>query len=109
MLYETVNALFENEEFVKRFIAIEDFADMKALFSSFGVDMSDDELKSFLTAAAAYAEKPTGELNESEMEQVAGGFVEWVIIGVTAGIIGGISAYRLRKLLNTYMGTCNKR
>ena len=108
MLNDQVNALFENEEFSKKFTEVEDFDALKNLFTSFGVEMSDDDVCKFLEAAILCADRSSGELSEDEMENVAGGFVEWIIAGVGLGIIGGVSTYKLRKLLNSGSGQCRK-
>ena len=48
------------------------------------------------------------EINEQDLENVNGGFVEWIILGVGAGVVGGVSAYKLRKLYNNATGTCSR-
>ena len=111
MLNEKVNALFEDEEFAKKFREVvdgENFEELKELFRSYGVEMSNEELTSFLEAAILCADNTSEELSEAEMEKVAGGFVEWIIAGVAMGIVGGVAAYKLRKMANAGLGQCRR-
>ena len=104
---EQIKTLFENEAFVEKFTNAEDLSEIKQLFADNGVEMSDDEVKQFVEAVLSLAEKGVGEMSEDQLDNVAGGFVGWVVLGVAAGVVGGTCAYKLRKKLNSVSGTCN--
>ena len=53
-------------------------------------------------------EEKTMEMNEEDLEAVNGGFVEWVILGAAAGVVGGVCTYNLRKIYNRATGTCSR-
>lgn len=102
-----VKELFENQEFAQKFNAAEDFAEVKALFVENGVEIADEELKQLIEAMLAQVEKNADtELSEDQMDAVAGGFVEWVIAGAVFATVAGVSAYKLRKFLNSFGGSC---
>lgn len=113
MMNETVaikiKNLFADEEFAKKFSAAEDFAEVKQLFADNGIDISDDELNHLLEAMLAKIEARDGsELSEDQLENVAGGFIEWIILGGVFAVVGGVSAYKLRKVINSATGKCHK-
>ena len=66
-----IQKLFEEEAFVARFNAIEDVAEIKKLFADNAIELTDEEVKDFLTAVVKGGEqKVTGELSAEEMENV---------------------------------------
>lgn len=102
-----LKALFEDKEFGAKFREIEDFAEMKKLFADNGVEISDEDLKKGLEIVLKNAENQnTDELTEEQMEEVSGGFVGWIIFGGACAVVSGVSAYKLRKALNSATGSC---
>lgn len=102
-----VKELFENKDFAQKFNAAQDFAEVKALFATNGVEIADEELKQLIEAMLTQVEKNADtELSEEQMDAVAGGFVEWVIAGAVCAVVAGVSAYKLRSLLNSIGGSC---
>ena len=111
MMNEAVEArvidLFADKEFAQKFTGSEDFAEMQSLFIEYGVEISDDELKTLIETMLAQIEQNADtELSEDQMDKVAGGFVEWIIAGGVAAVVCGVSAYKLRKALNSINRSC---
>jgi len=98
--------MFSDEEVVRKYIEIEDPAEIKKLFIDHGLDVSDEELIEILELATQQLEGITGEMTETQMEDVAGGFVGWIIGGAIVGTVGGVLAYKMRKHLNSLRGHC---
>lgn len=79
---EKIKALFANEEFAKKFEALDDIEKIGQLFAEYGVEMSEAELADFVKAAID-ANKGA-ELGEKDLEDVAGG-APWGAIGIAWG------------------------
>ena len=80
---EKIKVLFTNEEFTKKMETLEDVEKIGELFKAYDVELTNEELAEILQAAVG--EKQETELDESDMENVAGG-----------GIVGA-SAWLLKK------------
>ncbi len=106
VIVEKVQNLLSDDKFISKLNEKESFMEIKDLFGENGVELSEDELKMILNAILVTVDKSNGEISETELENVNGGIVGWVILGVGAGIVGGVSAYKLRKALNNMGGTC---
>lgn len=104
-----LETLFHNKTFAEKFSSLDDFAQMKELFSSYGLSLTDEELKEFLDAAITFMENDN-ELSIEELENVSGGFgiAACACVCVTCAIICGISAYNLRKAKNSIERKCSK-
>lgn len=94
--------LLKNEEFcVKFFDTLENETALKALLESEGVSLSEKELQDLIALAKKQiAKAERNELNEDDLEDVAGGLVGWVIAGVASGIFFGYQVYKARKSIN---------
>ena len=79
---EKIKALFANEEFAKKFEALEDIEKIGQLFAEYGVEMSEAELADFVKAAID--DHKGAELVEKDLEDVAGG-APWGAIGIVWG------------------------
>lgn len=79
--YESkIKELFSNEEFLKKFEALEEVEKIADLFKDFGVEMTDSELADFVKAAIE--EKKGAELGEADLENVNGG-IGWGAVAAT--------------------------
>lgn len=69
---DTLQKLFQNRDWMEKLTACRSEAEMQALLQAAGVQISPEELAAALQAAGgSWAE---GELNESELGRVAGGY-----------------------------------
>lgn len=106
---ERISALFGNEEFVAKFNALTSPEDIKALFGSYGVDLSDEELKSMIDEAVGQNE---GELSADDLDNVNGGIFATLgailagtwsfavkVYGSPEAAIAGIGTYWANKLM----------
>ncbi len=73
---EKINQVIRNEEFVKQLESMESVDEVKKLFASNNVELTDDELNEFF--GSPLEESKGDELNETDLDNVAGG------IGLTA-------------------------
>ena len=105
---EKISALFGTEEFVEKFNALEAVEDIKTLFGSYGVELSDEELKVLIDEAVGQKD---GELNPDELDNVSGGIFatlgmilagSWSfavkVYGSPEAAIAGIGTYWANKL-----------
>ena len=67
---EKINDLFQNESFVKQAEEVKDVAELKALLSNNGVELTESEFDNLLSTVA---KSETCELNENELQNVSGG------------------------------------
>ena len=82
----TIKSLLSNEQFQERLYQAKDVAEVKALFASEGIDITEDQLMSMML--------PDGEnLNEEDLENVSGGgsALSWLRsrLGGGSGSFGG--------------------
>lgn len=70
---DIVLQLLENDEFVQCLSMASSIEEMQTIFSQNGVELSPEELEQ------AMAQRPSGELNENDLEAIAGGgIVSWI-------------------------------
>lgn len=102
MMAEKLNEMFKQEAFCIRFFdALEQPAELKAVLTENGIEVTDEELTELVAVAKAQIAKAEGEeLSENELSDVAGGIWGYVVIGVAAGIFFGYQTYKSRKALN---------
>ena len=101
---EQIQKMFSDEAFVAKFNAMEEFDEIKTLFSENNLDLSDEEIKEFIAAVVKTGEqKENGELSEDQMEDVVGGsFTAAIVIGGVCAVVTGPCMYKLRKLINSW-------
>lgn len=75
---EQVKALMEDQEFVNHLLTLESNEEVRKAFAEKGVEFSLEEVEA--VAEAAFG---GGELDESQLENVAGG-IAWEIIAIVA-------------------------
>ena len=88
--FKTVEEMFENKELMDALQEVNNANELVAVFERFGI-----QLEEGLSPEKAYehflAGKNRGsELNEDELENVAGGFWGWVAVGVLIIIAGQV-------------------
>ena len=72
-----IEHLMNNEEFKAKLSAAENTAEMAEVFASYGVEVSEEELKEAMAPVTA---GEGGELNEDALDMVSGGgFLDWLI------------------------------
>lgn len=71
----------EDAEFEEKVANVESEKELKELFASKGIDMSDEEVSSFCEKVRSVLEEGGDELSEDALDDVAGGM----------GIIGGLT------------------
>lgn len=83
--YESkIKGLFENEEFVAKFKALEDLEKVGELFKEYGVELTEEELVDFVKSPAEASKSGEAkELSADDLESVSGG-VWWGIKAVGA-------------------------
>ena len=94
--------LLKNEEFcVKFFDNLKNETALKTLLENEGISLSEKELQDLIALTEKQiAKADRDELTEDDLEDVAGGWVGWVIAGVASGIFFGYQVYKARKNLN---------
>ncbi len=90
---EKILSLMKDQDFMNRIIGMEDNAEVQKAFAEYGVDLTVEQID----AIAEMAFSNQGELDETELETVAGGGLEEIGI-----IISGI------KTLCDYLTEINK-
>lgn len=97
---ERLSVLSSNEEFKSKLVALETVEQIQALFNEYEIEMSQDEVAEFCKEVAKAANLlPEGEeLNEEELENVAGGIV------ITASVALTYAAYAGALALGAYLG-----
>lgn len=94
-------ALANNEEFKEKMLKLETVEQIQALFADYDVTMSLDEVADFCKEIAKAAnmlpEEANAELNEDELDNVAGGVI-------TLAAVLGYAAYAGCVALGAYLG-----
>ena len=93
---EELIKLFQNKDFVAKTAACETVEEVLALVKAEGVETTREEFDTVMDAIAQFKGAQEGELDEAEMEQVAGGFaisgtVVAALIAAGVSLIGGFS------------------
>ncbi len=104
MMNAKLTELLKNEEFcIAFFDALEDIPTLKSLLERSGITVGEDEIKQLLTIATQQIAKADGaELSETDLDNVSGGVIGWVIAGVASGIFFGYQVYKARKGVNSW-------
>lgn len=93
--------LLNNKEFVHEMMSQETPEDVQRVFEAHGVSISLEEVDELGKAIAAAEAQGTaeGELTEDQLMNVAGGAIEWILVGkVVVAVVGaGISLYKWYK------------
>lgn len=84
---ELVQQLSEDKEFMADLAKTENVSEVVALFAQNGIEISEEDLVRVMPSVSA-----DGELDESALEQVNGGWVGFLI--AIAGVCAGASAAR---------------
>lgn len=71
--------LFENAEFIEKFQKAESKDDLQKLFKEYGIELSREEIDEFVAELEKFGDN--GELNEEELESVAGGITVKKLVG----------------------------
>jgi predicted ribosomally synthesized peptide with nif11-like leader len=99
-----VKEIFSDEAFVTSLLKIEAPEDVQKALKTKGLELSIDEIKTIGATLAKAAEKG-GELNEAELEKVAGGMTataSGVVVAAMCGVAVAIGAVGWGKgILNT--------
>ena len=101
---EKLIELLKNEDFcVKFFDSLEDLTALTALLEGNGVTVTADEVQELVKAAKQQiAKADNAELNEDDLDDVAGGVIGWVIAGTASAIFFGYQTYKNRKAVNDW-------
>lgn len=89
-MYEKIKEIINNEEFITKMEKTE-AENMKALFTEYGVELTDEEVLEFVKEAV---EEEHGDipLNEDDLENVAGG----VAVGLALKALGWTWSFAVR-------------
>ena len=73
-LTEKIQKLFQDEAFMAKMSEVAEIEDLKALFESYGVGLTDEELAEYVKAPLGdKANEMEEELDESSLDEVSGG------------------------------------
>lgn len=76
-LTEKIQKLFQDEAFMTKMNEVTEAEDLKALFASHGIELTDEELVEFVKAPMdSKMGENEGELDEASLDEVSGGIVE---------------------------------
>lgn len=95
--------LTEDKEFMQYLFEQDSYEKIQAAFASKDVELSIDEVKELVASVLAETEKTNAELDESELENVAGGIITVAAavglakIAIVAGmsIAGGVIGWKI--------------
>lgn len=103
---KTLSQLMQNPEFMEKLKTATGIGDVQAAFADECIDLTEDEvmelLKGIQSIAIENGALENGALSEEDLENVSGGFVDWVLafsIGVPLGIEAGKALDSLLKSL----------
>lgn len=84
-----INELLMNEEFQKRSVEVTTKEGVQALFTEFGVNLTEEEVDAFLIQLGAMLSGASDELGEEDLDNVAGGgFLSIALSGAAATAFG---------------------
>jgi len=82
---EKVKELMDNEQFTKKLANSENLDEMAALFQEEGIDVTGADLE-----AASETSVVSGELSETDLEDVSGGIAPIVVAGIIVFVGGSL-------------------
>ena len=93
-------ALQESGKFEQELEKVSTPEEMQALFASYGIEMTVDEVKELVSSAVKMNNE---ELSEEDLENVAGGVAGWVLV---AGkwVLKTVAGWAIGKILNKITG-----
>lgn len=80
--------LINDEAFIKKAFCVETVEEVQAAFAEQGVEISPEELFA-IGDAVSVAVSGNGELSEDALDAVAGGVIEWIVVGKVVVAVGG--------------------
>ena len=89
---EELIKLFQNKAFVEKTAACETVEEVLALVKAEGVEVTREEFDSVMDAIAEINGAQEGELDEAELDQVAGGLATAIVVALIsagAAVVGG--------------------
>lgn len=86
MYKEKLEMLFADEAFKEQVKNVKSIEEMQKLFADHGVDFSEEELTRILESCEKLAFQENEELDDEQMEDVAGGFDPVTVYFVSLGI-----------------------
>lgn len=88
---ELFNQLFEDPNVVRQVQAMSDPEEIRSFLASHGVEFSQDEMEQLLLGIGEAMDNriAEGELDENELESVAGGFTMTLTLGAGAALAAG--------------------
>lgn len=81
-------ALINDEVFVKKAFCVDTVEEVQAAFAEQGVEITPEEIFAIGDAVSAAA-AGDGELSEDALDSVAGGVIEWIVVGKIVVAVGG--------------------
>ena len=70
---DKIKAVFDNETFAKKFAELDNIENVGTLFAEFGVELTEEELADFIKTPVESKQSKSDELDENDLESVAGG------------------------------------
>lgn len=90
--HEKINELFASEEFKNEASKISTAEELQELFAKHGVEMTVDEVIELCGVIARYMEADAKEeLTQNELDEVAGGVIGWLAVGVAVLCVGALA------------------
>lgn len=83
---EKVMAVLQQEGFVDKMFSLENPADVQALFAENGIELTVDEVKAIGRGLAQQLAEEGEELNEDDLDDVAGGSATAIVGAIVEGI-----------------------
>lgn len=80
--------LINDEAFVKKAFCVDTVEEVQAAFAEQGVEITPEEIYAIGDAVSA-ATAGDGELYEDALDAVAGGVIEWIVVGKVIVAVGG--------------------
>jgi hypothetical protein len=96
-----IKALEENGAFEQELAKVNTPEEMQALFANYGIEMTLDEIRAMVAEAVKMNESEGGELNEEDLDNVAGG-VWYVVVGKWA--LKTVASWAIGKVLSKITG-----
>lgn len=105
---QKMEVLFHNEEFaVDFFDNIDDTQKIIDLLAQNDITMTTEEADEFIAVVKNnVVNNETGELSESDMENVSGGVIPWIVGGIISGVFFGYQTYKNVKKIPKSKSSC---